>query len=619
MDRNTIIGLGLILVIFVGYVFINKPSEAEVQRRQQYQDSIAEVLKAEELKKIEEQKLAKQVISPAIADTLPDSLRNAALESKFGGFAQAVEGKREFAVLENDKIKVRFLNQGGRVYSVEIKDYKTSEQKPLMFFDGDSTVFGFQIQKYGINTNSLYFKPQFEGAYFDASSSKQEVAYRLPAGANAYVEYKYSLEPGSYQVKFDMAQVNTSSEIIERDIQFEWEAFMPQQEHGRKWEADHTTIVINYDEEENDGIDELGIGQLEKEDLEANSKWIAFRQQFFSAAFIADEHIGKSGFVESEKLPLSEKHTKRMKMAFDLPNQPEWGGSFYFGPNHFPTLRAQGNDLHELIDLGWALFGWINRFVVIPLFNFLSSFIDSYGLIILILTIVIKAVLFPLTYKSYLSTAKMRVLKPQVDEINAQFPDKADAMKKQQAVMGLYKKVGVSPLGGCLPMLVQMPILFAMFRFFPASIELRQKSFLWAHDLSTYDAIFTWNTQIPLVSEYFGNHLSLFTLLMAISMVATNQLNSANMTTAPGQPNMKGMMWIMSVMMLVFFNSYASGLSYYYLIANLITIGQTMLIRRTINDEAILAKLEAFKKNPRENKTRMQRKLEEIAKKRGMH
>lgn len=609
-DKNTLIGIGLIVIIFIGGMLLNKPSEEERLKIQQYNDSIALVKEAELRQKMAEMKVKETEIAA------PATVTDSALGAKYGNLAAAVKGGRSFITMENKHISVKFLNQGGRVYSVQLKEYKKYSGGDLILFDGDSTVFGFDITKYQLHTNNLFFVPQTNKTSLDASDEAQSLVYRMPVGGNGYVEYAYTLEPDSYQVKFDVKMVNTGNDILEQNLKFEWEAFMPQHEKGRKWETDHNIMMVSYEDED---YDELGIGDKEKESFELRPKWIAFRQQFFSAVIISDDFFNKEGTMEADELPLDNVNLKRMKATFQVTNTPEWGASFYFGPNHFPTLKDQGNNLHQLIDLGWSLFGWINRFVVIPLFNFLNSFIGNYGLIILILTIVIKVVLFPLTYKSYLSGAKMRVLKPQIDEIGKQYPDKADNMKKQQEVMALYKKAGVNPLGGCLPMLVQMPILFAMFRFFPASIELRQQSFLWAEDLSAYDAVLTWNTYIPYVSEYFGNHLSLFTLLMAISMVGVNQLNSSNMTTAPGQPNMKVMMWIMSVMMLIFFNSYAAGLSYYYLVANLITLGQTFIIRKTVNDEAILAKLEDYKKNPRKHKTKMQRKLEEMAKKKGMH
>ncbi|MDK2979484.1 MAG: YidC/Oxa1 family rane protein insertase, partial [Bacteroidales bacterium] len=287
---------------------------------------------------------------------------------------------------------------------------------------------------------------------------------------------------------------------------------------------------------------------------------------------------------------------------------------FYFGPNHYTTLKKQGLEFERIIPLGWGIFGWINRFVVIPVFNFLDNFIANYGLIILILTILIKTVLFPLTYKSYLSSAKMRVLKPEIDLINKKFPKKEDAMKKQQATMALYKKSGVNPMGGCIPMLIQFPILIALFRFFPSSIELRQKSFLWADDLSSYDSILDLPFDIP----FYGDHVSLFTLLMALALFFSTKINSGQMGDSNQQmPGMKFMMnYMMPVMLLFFFNGYSAGLSYYYFLSNVITMGQTLIIRRFVDDESLLKKLHENKKKP-VKKSKWQQRLEEAAKQKG--
>ena len=320
----------------------------------------------------------------------------------------------------------------------------------------------------------------------------------------------------------------------------------------------------------------------------------------------------------SKKLPLSVKHLKKFEASLDINSTPKnLGMNFYFGPNKYKVLQSHNVGLEKLIPLGWGIFGWVNKYGIIPIFNFLCEYMTNYGLIIFILTIIIKLVLSPLTFKSYLSTAKMRVLKPEVEAISAKYPKKEDALKKQQATMEMYKKAGASPLSGCIPMLIQLPILFAMFRFFPASIEIRQKSFLWATDLSSYDSIFEWTTNIPFLSSFYGNHISLFTLLMAGSMILINLSSANTMVTAPGQPNMKWMMWLMPFMMLFMFNKYSSGLTFYYFLANMITVIQTFIIQRAIDDKKIMAKIHENRKKT-VKKSAFQQRLEDMARQRGM-
>jgi len=368
----------------------------------------------------------------------------------------------------------------------------------------------------------------------------------------------------------------------------------------------------------------LGIAAEEKEEFEASLKWVSLKQQFFNATLIADDYFDKSRSVaEVTTDETSLDYVKTLKTSLTIPVSgskiENFGMSLYLGPNKYSILKDHGNELQDIINLGWGIFGWVNQFAVIPVFNFLDSFNLSYGIIILILTILLKVVLSPITYKTYLSGAKMRVLKPEIDEINQKHKD--DAMKKQQAMMTLYRQTGVNPLSGCVPLLIQMPILFAMFRFFPASIELRQESFLWADDLSTYDSIYNFPDGFSI--PFYGDHISLFTLLMAASIMVYTKFNSQmTMSAAADNPmaaQMKIMTYLMPVMMLFFFNNYSSGLSYYYFLANIISIGQTFLIRKVfINEKAIRAKIEENKKRPKaKKKSGFQKRMEDMAKQRG--
>ncbi|MBK8806363.1 MAG: membrane protein insertase YidC [Bacteroidales bacterium] len=480
----------------------------------------------------------------------------------------------------------------------------------MLLFDGDSTIFGIGISSIGQNTNDLFFV-QNNGTQNQTVSSNDSlsISFRLYADSSSYLEYIYTLSDNAYDLKFQIKTVEFEQYISNQYITLNWDTYIRSSEKGKTWENDNSTIHYQYLDDEHDYINSHSKDE-ENVKLTGRVKWVAFKHHFFSSIIIADEHFLRGGAITSTPLPLSENHVKRFSAVLDLPyekNKPQ-NLKFYFGPNHYPTLKGYDLGLEQLLDLGWGIFAWLNKFAVIPIFNWLSKYFVNFGLIIFLLTVIIKLVLFPLTYKSYLSTAKMRVLKPEVDKLNEKF-DKSEALKKQQSVMELYRKAGVNPMGGCIPMLIQLPILYAMFRFFPASIELRQESFLWAEDLSTYDSIMTLPFEIP----WYGSHVSLFTLLMAVSMIFTTVLSNKNMTTMPGQPNMKFMMWMMPIMMLFWFNSYSSGLSYYYFVANMITLIQTWIIKATIDDEALLNKLKANTKIPKK-KSKFQQKLEDIQK-----
>jgi len=430
-----------------------------------------------------------------------------------------------------------------------------------------------------------------------------------------YIEFLYTLEPGSYMVDLDITLYGLD-EIIAANLNsldLNWEIFMPQQEMGRQNENYYCSLKYKFFEGEVAGSRMRSTKDVEEEDIPTKIKWVGFKDQFFSSVIIADNFFS-NGYVRSEQLD-SKKYLRNMRTELGIPyegkSEEKINLSFYFGPNHFQTLKKYGLELKELVYLGKSIIRYINQYVIITLFNWLDNFIGNYGLIILILTIIIKTVLFPFTFKSYMSQAKMRVLKPQVDEINAKFPKKEDAMKKQQATMALYKKAGASPMGGCLPMLLQMPVLFAMFRFFPSSIELRQEGFLWAHDLSTYDSILNLPFEIPM----YGDHVSLFTLLMTVSTIITMKINSPA-TGSTQMPGMKGMMYIMPVMFMFILNKFSAGLTYYYFLANMITFGQNLITKRFVDEEAILKKLAENKKKPVQ-KSKWQKRLEEASKSRG--
>jgi YidC/Oxa1 family membrane protein insertase len=474
-------------------------------------------------------------------------------------------------------------------------------------FDGDDNKFGFPFTHNTrvFNTNDLYFNLKLQN---DTS-----IVYELASQAGESLSFIYELPKNEHMARF-MVQTQKLGHLIATprgSMDFFWDMKMPSFEKGRSFEQQYSGVFYKFFKDEVDWLSET---KTDSEDLRTKVKWVSFKSQFFSSVFIANDAFASgnvsSTFIEDETSPYLKLNHAELAVPVDLTVDQKYEFSFYFGPNRFYTLNGYGKDLelNNLIPLGWGIFGWVNRYAVIPVFNYLERYISSYGIIILLLTLIIKLFLFPLTYKSYVSSAKMKVLKPQIDEINERI-SKDKALERQQATMALYKKAGVNPMGGCLPMLLQMPILIAMFRFFPASIELRQESFLWATDLSAYDSILSLPFNIP----FYGAHVSLFTLLMAITNVVYTKMN-AEMTQSSNQlPGMKTMMYMMPVMFLFFFNSYASGLSYYYFISTLITIGQTVLIRQFVDEKQLLAKIHAHQKKP-VVKSKFAMRLEEMAK-----
>ncbi|MBU8892025.1 MAG: membrane protein insertase YidC, partial [Bacteroidales bacterium] len=577
MDRNSILGIILIAGIFIIWTTLNKPSKEEVEAAKYRRDSLELVHQQQIVQQEKAQAANIQNIQTEVATKEPEDISQ--LKSMYGSFAESAEGQMEFTEIENELLKIKISNKGGRVYSVELKDYKTYFQKPLVLFDGDSTVFGlnFFSENRSIITNDLFFVP--------VEQNSQSVKMRLYAGADKYIEYVYTLNPESYLVDFNINFVGMN-EVVASNlsvIDLKFSMYSPQLEKGAKNENMYTTMGYKYYQDEVNTLTSRSKDEA-REELNTKLKWISYQHQFFSTILVADNYFSNA-IIEFSNIENS-KHLKHFESTIGIPFEYTAKStiplSFYFGPNHYKTLKKENLAFEEIIPLGWTIFGWVNRFAVIPTFNFLGNYFASYGLIILILTILIKVVLFPLTYKSYLSTAKMRVLKPEIEEITKKFPKKEDAMKKQQATMAMYKKVGVNPMGGCIPMLIQMPILFAMFRFFPSSIELRQQAFLWADDLSSYDSIL----DLPFTIPAYGDHISLFTILMAVALVFSSRLNTGQMNDTNQQmPGMKFMMtYMMPVMMLVFFNNYAAGLSYYYFLSNVITLGQTVFIRRFVDD-----------------------------------
>jgi len=650
MDRNTITGLVLIFLIFIGFSFynnnrLNKAYENAVTLAEtsyakgEFETARGEYVNALKFKPNQADVIAKlnelnlrlgistevqkadSAVAPKPVAELPAGDQQSQVDiTQYGVFSGAVKGENEFITLENNKVELKISLKGGRVYSARLKDYKTFDSKPLILFSGDSTVFGFNFftsDNKAVQTNHLYFTPVSEERVYVVNNNSQSVILRLIADKDKYIEYKYTLAPDKYMVDFNVT-FNSMDGIIaanQNSITLDWKMYLPQQEKGRQNEESYSDIKYKYYQDDVTNLKARQSKELEKADITTKLSWVAFQDQFFSSVIVSNDFF-INGSVSSTKTLTSEKYLRYYTSELGVPFNPASSNALsmklYYGPNSITVLKEEGMELDKLVMLGRNIIGWINRFAIIPIFNWLDNYFASYGLIILILTIIIKIVLFPLTFKSYQSTAKMQVLKPMVDELGKKFPKKEDAMKKQQATMDLYKRAGVSPMGGCLPMLLQMPILFAMFRFFPVSIELRQEHFLWATDLSTYDSIL----KLPFMIPIYGDHVSLFTLLMTASTLLTMKMTGS--TPGSDQPGMKLMMYMMPVMFMFMLNNFSSGLTYYYFLANMLTYLQNIASKRFINADEVLATLEANKKKP-VVKSKWQQRLEAAAKQRGIN
>ena len=614
MDKNTIIGFVLIGLVLFGFSWLNRPTPEQIEAQRRYQDSIARI------EQIKQNELAQQNADPmeALAG-LPDSVRMARLQTNFGSFASKMSGTEEFVTLENEKVSVVLSTKGGRVVSATLKEYDNYEGKPLVLFEDKESVFDLTFVTAAnqvVNTRDLYFTP-IQGS--DANA----LVMRLALNENSYIDFSYTLAPDDYKMDFKIQGTGMNGLLSPNTqaLHLNWTQDIRQQEKGRSFEDRYVGLHYKIFDRDPDYLSETS---NDSEKLAERAHWIAFKDMFFSSVLIAEDGMDEVSldshmYKEGEYM----KHfTAKASVPFDLKGTETTDFRFFFGPNKFALLNDYNDNLsavekphlEKLVPLGWGIFRWVNQYFIIPLFNFLGGFMGNYGWIIFWMTVLVKLILLPLTYKSYMSSAKMRVLRPQVEEINAKYPEKEQAMDRQRAVMELYSSAGASPMSGCIPMLLQMPILIALFMFFPSAIELRHESFLWASDLSTYDAIVSWDVQIPLISTFFGNHISLFCLLMTVTNIAYTKFNMDMTNTGQEQmPGMKAMMYLMPVMFMFIFNSYASGLTYYYFISMVISIAQTLLFRYTVNEEKLLAKLEENKKRPMKKSSFLKR-LEEAQK-----
>ena len=620
-NKSTIIGFVLMTLVFVGYMFY-----ANYQAKQQQEAQMEAQI--EQLADQASQSLdttAEQTAAAEISDT---NSKKVVTAPKLVSDADKVEE----VVVENDVMQIRFSTLGAQIIDVTLKDYtkyapKEERNELVHLFAPESAYFNMSYYlKENLRTVEVSTAYRtFELLPIENLADRKVVTMRLPIG-NGSIEHIYTIyneqkPERDYLVDFNVRLNNLAPLMAnQKSISVEWRNRSYQNERSFKNENTYTTLVYHFPGEGD--VEDLGISESSKEDdIAASIDWVSFKQQFFSSALIGRSTVLRQPKVSFATAEAKSGYIKDFAMSSSVdytPQTSQYDFSFYLGPNKFSVLKKLTDDkgktleMERIIPLGWIFSTYISRWVVIPVFDFLQKYIASFGLIILILTLLVKLVIFPLTYKSYLSTAKMRVIKPEIDALNAKYPRQEDAMKKQQEMMALYNKAGISPMGGCLPMLIQMPILIAMFRFFPASIELRGKSFLWSDDLSSYDSILDLPFNIP----FYGDHISLFCLLMTVVMFIYSYINYQQQGAS--QPQMAGMkfmtVYMMPAMMLFWFNDYASGLCYYYLLSNLITILQTTIIRFTLNDDKIRAKMNARVKNTKGKKSRFQQRYEELMK-----
>ena len=618
MDKNTWIGFGLIAAIIIGFSFLNRPSKEELAARQRAQDSIAMIRVQEAEAQLISEQITKELEVAQQTNATTEQLAEQ-MAALYGPFAPAAKGEEGIITLENEKVRIGIAQRGGRIAKAELKEYKAygDSVNDLCLFQGEESTLNFTL----ITNNSRILST--ENLYFTAveqttdNEGNTTLVMRLNTNIeDCYMDVVYTLPTDDYMVSMSIQPHNMQWALAQNmaSLEMHWNQLIPQQEKGRKFEEKYAQLQYMFVGGE---IEKLSEAKSDRAKESARLKWIAYKDQFFSTVLIAQEGFESTQIESTPQNTLSryiKEYNTVASLPFDITGKKTVDLKYYLGPNNYNTLKAYDKDvekseklhLNELVPLGWKLVSWINKALVIPMFDLFMSWGLHIGIVILLMTLVIKLIILPFVFASYKSSAKMRVLKPQLDEINAKYP--AEKMQeRQQATMALYQKAGVSPMSGCLPMLFQFPVLMAMFWFLPTAIELRGQSLFWADDLSTYDAIITWNTPIPL----FGTHLSLFCLIMTIVNVVYTHITMQQQAGGQEMKMMKWMMYLMPLMFLFFFNDYAAGLSYYYFVSLLMTIIQTMIFRWSIDDKKVLAEMEAnAKKKATQKKSGFAARLE---------
>ena len=611
MNKNTIIGFILIGITLFGFTWYQSK---EYEKQVAYQAQVDSIARAER---------AAQYIADSIAGRLPvaDTLAGGArpvYEAPVAIYKDSLleaahSGQESIYTIANDKIEVAFTTKGAQPYSVKVQNYRTYDSTDLYLFKPGNSEMGIGIYT-GENINTKDFVFQL------TEKTDSSIVMRLPFRNGGYIQQKYTLRPGTFVVSNELSFIGMEG-VIPRNVSyydFDWDVTIPRMEKGYKNEVQYSKVDYYFGGDKKP--EEIGRGRNAEKRIENRVEWFAFQQQFFSAIMrpvnqFASGELAINFIEEDDPSHNLMDCAAKMRGDFKVSNNVVINNEFYFGPNHYKTLKSYGQKYEKIIPLGGWMVGWFTKWVIIPLFDFLHKFISNFGIIILLMTLFIKIVVLPFAYKSYSSSAKMQALKPEMDKLNAKYPKQEDALKKQQATMDLYKRAGVNPMGGCLPMLLQLPILWAMFRFFPASIELRQQPFLWADDLSAYDTIplLDFGTRIPLL----GDHISLFALLMAVSMFLYSKITTQGQMSSndPNTASMRFMsVWMMPIMMFFICNSLSSGLTYYYLLSNLITMIETWIIKKFfVRPEDVLAKLKASEGKP-QPKSKWQQRLEEAQK-----
>ena len=618
MDKNTWIGFGLIAAIIIGFSFLNRPSKEELAARQRAQDSIAMIRAQEAEAQLISEQITKELEVAQQTNATTEQLAEQ-MAALYGPFAPAAKGEEGIITLENEKVRIGIAQRGGRIAKAELKEYKAygDSVNDLCLFQGEESTLNFTL----ITNNSRILST--ENLYFTAveqttdNEGNTTLVMRLNTNIeDCYMDVVYTLPTDDYMVSMSIQPHNMQWALAQNmaSLEMHWNQLIPQQEKGRKFEEKYAQLQYMFVGGE---IEKLSEAKSDRAKESARLKWIAYKDQFFSTVLIAQEGFDSTQIESTPQNTLSryiKEYNTVASLPFDITGKKTVDLKYYLGPNNYNTLKAYDKDvekseklhLNELVPLGWKLVSWINKALVIPMFDLFMSWGLHIGIVILLMTLVIKLIILPFVFASYKSSAKMRVLKPQLDEINAKYP--AEKMQeRQQATMALYQKAGVSPMSGCLPMLFQFPVLMAMFWFLPTAIELRGQSLFWADDLSTYDAIITWNTPIPL----FGTHLSLFCLIMTIVNIVYTHITMQQQAGGQEMKMMKWMMYLMPLMFLFFFNDYAAGLSYYYFVSLLMTIIQTMIFRWSIDDKKVLAEMEAnAKKKATQKKSGFAARLE---------
>ena len=603
MNKNNIIGFVLIGLIMFGFTWYQSKQQAKQMEIQAQLDSIALV----------EQMAAMALDSAKVAEGIVTEGETAGVRVmnmpayKDSLLTEARLATPEIVKLANDKLEIEFSTKGAQVYSVKINDYMTFDSTALYLIKPDMSEYNIGIYAgESVNTKDLVFNV--------AEVTDSSVVMRLPFAQGGYIEQSYWLTEGSYMLQNELSFVGMD-EVIPRNVSMfdiDWSFVIPRLEKGYKNEKQYSKMNYYFSGDKKPEV--IARGKDGSKRVDTRLSWFAFQQQFFSAIMTPANEFASADFnvkyftEDDPSRNLMACSAKLRSEYTPMPGKVTLPYEIYFGPNDYRTLKSFDNKYEKIVPLGGWMVAWFNRLVIIPCFDLLGRFIHNYGIVILLMTLLIKLLISPLTIKSYKSTAKMQVIKPEIDKLNAKYPNEKDAMKKQQAMMALYQKAGISPMGGCLPMLLQMPILFAMFRFFPASIELRQQKFLWADDLSAYDSIWDFGVNVPLL----GDHLSLFALLMALTMFFYSKMSSSQMSDDPNMAGMKFMsVWMMPIMMFFICNNLSSALSYYYLLSNIITMVMTWYIRKyVVTEEKVRNDMMLAASKPKQ-KSKWQQRLEE--------